>query len=216
MKLNEHPQTKNEELVNSLTHAGGLLLSIIGLIALLYRSTGFDEFWHLTAVSIFGGSLIILYTASTLYHSFHNPKVKLKLRVFDHSAIYVLIAGSYIPFLFVNLKHSGGLVFAVIIGAFALAGIIFKLFFTGKFETLSTSLYVFMAWLFIFFYSSAVENIQTGGLILISLSGFFYLSGLIFYKWHKLPFSHSIWHIFVLMGSIFHYFAVFFYAVPSL
>jgi len=214
MRLNDHPQTKNEELVNSLTHAGGLLLSIIGLIALLYRSVDFAEFWHLAAVSIFGASLIILYTASTLYHSFHNSKVKLKLRIFDHSAIYILIAGSYMPFLFINLKHSGGLIFAIIMGIFALAGIIFKLFFTGRFETLSTALYVFMAWLFIFFYGPAVEHIQTGGLVLIALGGFFYMSGLVFYKWHKLPFSHSIWHIFVLMGSILHYFAVFFYAVP--
>jgi hemolysin III len=214
MKLNDHPQTRNEERVNSITHAGGLLLSIIGLVALLYRSVGFDEFSHLVAVSIFGGSLIVLYTASTLYHSFDKPHVKLKLRVFDHSAIYVLIAGTYMPFLFVNLKHSGGLTFAVIMGLMAAGGIIFKLFFTGRFETLSTALYVFMAWLFIFFYGPAIEHIQTGGLILISVGGFFYMSGLVFYKWHKLPFSHCIWHIFVLLGSISHYFAVFFYANP--
>lgn len=215
MRLSDHPQTKNEELVNSITHGAGLVLSIIGLIALLYRSVEFDEFSHLVAVSIFGGSLIVLYTASTLYHSFHKPHVKLKLRVFDHASIYVLIAGSYMPFLFVNLKHSGGLTFAVIMAAMAIGGIIFKLFFTGRFETFSTSLYVFMAWLFIFFYGPAVEHIQTGGLILISLGGFFYMSGLIFYKWKTLPFSHSIWHLFVLAGSILHYFAVFFYAIPG-
>jgi len=215
MKLNDHPQTKNEERVNTLSHAAGLLLSIIGLVALLYRAAEFDEFSHLVAVSIFGGSLIMLYTASTLYHSFHKPHVKLKLRVFDHAAIYVLIAGTYMPFLFVNLKHSGGLTFAIIMGAMALGGIIFKLFFTGRFETFSTALYVFMAWLFIFFYGPAMEHIQTGGLVLISLGGFFYMSGIIFYKWHKLPFSHGIWHIFVLLGSILHYFAVFFYAVPG-
>jgi hemolysin III len=135
MRLSDHPQTKNEELVNSITHGAGLVLSIVGLIALLYRSVEFDEFSHLVAVSIFGGSLIILYTASTLYHSFHKPHVKLKLRVFDHASIYVLIAGSYMPFLFVNLKHSGGLTFAVIMAAMAIGGIIFKLFFTGRFET---------------------------------------------------------------------------------
>ena len=214
MKLNDHPQTKNEELVNCITHATGLLLSIIGLVALLFRSAGVDEFSHLVAVSIFGGSLIVLYTASTLYHSFHKPSLKLKLRVFDHSSIYILIAGSYMPFLFVNLKHSGGITFAIIMALFAAAGIIFKLFFTGRFETISTWLYVFMAWLFIFFYGPAMEHIQTGGLVLIALGGLFYMSGLVFYKWKTLPFSHSIWHIFVLLGSTFHYFAVFYYAVP--
>jgi hemolysin III len=177
MRLSDYPQTKNEELVNSITHGAGLVLSIVGLIALLYRSVEFDEFFTFGCGKHFRWLAIILYTASTLYHSFHKPHVKLKLRVFDHASIYVLIAGSYMPFLFVNLKHSGGLTFAVIMAAMAIGGIIFKLFFTGRFETLSTSLYVFMAWLFIFFYGPAVEHIQTGGLILISLGGFFLYVG---------------------------------------
>jgi len=211
---NQAPYTFMEEVFNSITHGTGILLSIAALVLLIVFSSIYGTARHVVSCTIFGVSLILLYTASTLYHSFRNPGIKRVLKVFDHSCIYLLIAGTYTPFLLITLRGILGWVMFGVIWFIAAAGVVFKVLFINRFKIVSVITYVLMGWIIIFAIKPLVEALPPGGIFWLVAGGVTYTLGVIFYAWKKLPFSHAIWHLFVLGGSICHFFAVIFHVLP--
>ncbi len=205
---------QKEEKINIITHALGVVLSIVALVLLVVYAAKTGTVWHVVSFSIFGSSLILLYSASTIYHSSKNPKWREKLNIIDHSAIYVLIAGTYTPFCLVTLNGTIGWVIFGISWGIALVGIILKLFFTGKYERASTIAYVLMGWIIIFAIKPLVENLPQNGLIWLLLGGIFYTIGAVLYSFKNLKYNHAIFHVFVLLGSFSHFMAIFFYVLP--
>ncbi len=197
-----------EEIAASVTHGVGAGLSIAGLTLLIVLAAIYGDAWQVVAFSIYGTSLFLLYLASTLYHAIQNPRAKKVFRVLDHTAIYLLIAGTYTPFLLVGMRGAMGWTLLVTIWAMALAGIIWKIFFLGRLEILATIFYVLMGWLAIIGIKEMLVSIPTTGLILLVTGGLVYMLGIIFYAWKKIPYNHAIWHLFVLGGSILHFFAI--------
>lgn len=170
--------------------------------------------WHIVSFSIFGASLLILYTASTIYHSVKTPLLRSRMRVFDHAAIYVLIAGTYTPYTLVTLNGATGWTIFGITWGLALSGIILKLFFTGRYRILSTLMYVFMGWIIIFAIEPLVNNLSADGLFWLVAGGVAYTVGAILYAIKQLKFNHAIFHVFVLLGSFGHFISVYFYVLP--
>ncbi len=203
-----------EEKLNIITHGIGLILSIAALVLLVVYSSIYGTAWHITSFAIFGSSLILLYSASTLYHYTQNPKWRQRLNIFDHSAIYVLIAGTYTPFTLVVLNGWIGWTIFGISWGLALIGIIFKLFFTGKYDRISTIAYVLMGWVIVFAIKPLVDTFPLNGLLWLLAGGIFYTVGAILYSSAKIRYNHAIFHIFVLLGSFSHFMAVFFYVLP--
>jgi len=206
-KLNYHYSHKEERL-NIITHAFGLLLSVIGLPFLILKSLNFNGFWKPTSLIIYGFSLIVLYAASTFYHAAKDPRLRRKLNIFDHAAIYVLIAGTYTPFTILVLEGFLGWIIFGLTWMFALTGIILKLFYTGLFDKLSTALYLLMGWQIMFVINPLIERFSTEGLQLLFAGGVFYTIGAVLYSMKKLPYNHAIFHVFVLLGSVCHFFSV--------
>ena len=204
-----------EELANSVTHGVGVGLSIAGLVILVVLAVQQGDAWHIVSFSIYGTSLVLLYMASTLYHSFQDARIKELLRIFDHVAIYVLIAGTYTPFMLVNLRGPWGWSMFGLIWGLALIGIVFKLFFTGRFERLSLLVYLGMGWLGLVAAKQMWLEVPLGGLLWLGAGGVLYSLGVIFYRWRWFRYHHAIWHLFVLGGSICHYFAVLWYVLPN-
>jgi hemolysin III len=201
--------TLGEEIANSISHGIGTLLSIAGLVVMVVLAVTYGDAWHVVSFSIFGASLILLYLASTLYHSLPMPRVKQILQRIDHSAIFVLIAGTYTPFMLVTLRGAMGWSIFGIVWGLALAGILLKIFFSiSKYEKISVGLYVFMGWLCVVAAKQFLANVPQISLILLVFGGLSYTIGVIFYVWDRLPYNHAVWHLFVLGGSIFHYFSV--------
>ncbi len=200
-----------EELWNVITHGLGLLLSIVGLIVLIIVSSINLSTMHIIAYSIYGVSLVILYAASTAYHMAKKEKIRLRLNVFDHSAIYVLIAGTYTPIALITLHGIVGWSLLAVIWVLAIVGIVLKLFYTGRFDRLSTLIYVFMGWLAVVAIKSLIENMSMPGLIWLLIGGLFYTIGAVFYLRNSLKFNHVIFHIFVLLGSISHFICILFF-----
>ncbi len=191
------------------------MLSIVGLTVLVARAVLYGTAWHVTAVSIFGATLVLMYTASTLYHSIPLPRAKRVLRVIDHSLIYFLIAGTYTPFTLITLKGPWGWSLFGVTWGLAVAGVAFKIFATGKFEKLSLAIYLGMGWCAIAAIQPLLRNLDPGGLALLFAGGITYSGGVAFYAWERLRYHHAIWHLFVLAGSILHFFAVLLYVVPG-
>ncbi|RMD52134.1 MAG: hemolysin III family protein [Candidatus Thermofonsia bacterium] len=214
VKRNELGYTIGEEIANSITHGIGALLSVAALTILVMMAVTYGDVWRIVSAAVYGSSLVILYLASTLYHMIQHPKAKRILRIFDHASIFVLIAGSYTPFLLVNLRGTLGWTFFGIIWGIAVVGIVLKVFFIGKYEGLATAAYIAMGWLVVFAFRQLMANLSTGGIILLIAGGITYTAGVIFYAWRKLPYSHAIWHLFVLGGSACHFFAVLFHVLP--
>ncbi|QBO58817.1 PAQR family membrane homeostasis protein TrhA [Chryseobacterium salivictor] len=209
-----HTYSVLEERFNIWSHFIGLLLSVVAFILLLFRAMDLGSKRALISFSIFGLSMIILYLASTLYHSSKNPKRRFLLNIFDHAAIYVLIAGTYSPFALVSLNgHEGYTLFAVVWGI-ALFGVIFKIFFTGRFTVLSTALYVGMGWLIIFSFDSLLYHLDFRGLVWLLSGGISYTIGAALYSIHRIKFNHAIFHLFVLLGTFCHFMSVYFYVIP--
>lgn len=205
-------QTRREEHLNAATHAIGALLGIAGFILLIiFESKKTD--WSLFSVIVYGLSIIILFTASTLYHSVKSEKRKHYFRIVDHISIYLLIAGTYTPVLLITLAESKGWTLFWVVWGVALFGLVLKIFFTGKFELFSTLLYLVMGWLIVFDFSALLELMPTNGIIFLIVAGLAYTVGIIFYAIQRIPYNHVIWHLFVLAGAIFHYFMVFFYVI---
>lgn len=207
--------TLGEEIAHSVTHGVGALLSVAGLAVLVVLAAVRGNFWHVVSCSIFGATLIVLYTTSTLYHSITHPRAKRVLRMLDHAAIFLLIAGTYTPFTLVNMRGGWGWTLFGVIWGLALLGIAFKLTATSRYRVLSVVLYVAMGWLVLIALKPLVAAVAPPGLALILAGGLAYTFGIIFYAWKDLPYSHAIWHLFVLVGSILHFFAVLLYVIPQ-
>lgn len=204
-----------EEIAHSATHGVGIVLAIVGLCVLVVQAALYGTSLHVTAVAIFGGTLILLYTASTLYHSIPLPRTKRILRVIDHVSIYLLIAGTYTPFTLITLQGTWGWSLFGVVWGLALIGIVFKLFFTGRFEALSLVIYVAMGWCGAVAIKPMMAAMEPAGLWWLLAGGLFYTGGVAFYVFERLPYHHAIWHLFVLAGSVSHYFAVLFYVLPG-
>jgi len=202
--------SKKEEFLNVLSHGFGLVLSLIAFPFLLIKGFAYDGFWKPTSFVIYGLSLILLYAASTFYHAAKNPTIRRKLNIFDHAAIYVLIAGGYPPFCLVALDTSLGWYVFIFVWLFALVGIILKLFFTGKYDKLSTAMYLLMGWQVVFFAKPLANSLSENGLYLLILGGIFYTIGAILYSIKKLLYNHAIFHVFVLLGSLSHFLSIYF------
>lgn len=203
-----------EEIANSITHGVGALFSIVALVLMVIYSAIYGSAVHVFSSTLFGVSLIILYTFSTLYHAITHKKAKLVLEIMDHSAIYFLIAGTYTPFTLITLRDSIGINLFIIIWSMAIIGAVLKVFLVKKFMIISTLIYIFMGWLVIFGFRHITEALSSQGLFWLILGGVLYTVGTIFYMWRKIKFHHMIWHLFVLSGSFAHFFAVFFHVIP--
>ncbi len=205
--------TKAEEIMNAVTHGVGIALSIAGLVILVVFAAIYGDAWKVVASSIYGASMIILYTASTLYHSFSKTKAAYALNMFDHISIYYLIAGSYTPFMLVNLRGAWGWSIFGVVWACAITGTILKIVYGHNFRKISTIIYLAMGWMILIAFYPFVKNVELGGVILLAAGGLAYSFGVIFYKWKTLPFNHAIWHLFVLAGTVLQFFSVLFYVV---
>ncbi len=170
--------------------------------------------WRVVGCSIFGAALILCFTTSTLYHSVQVERIKRLLRTLDHTAIFLLIAGTYTPFLLVNLRGPWGRSLFAVIWGLTFAGIALRLFLKGRLHGLVVSIYVAMGWIVVVAFQPMLERVGTGGLVLLAAGGLAYTAGVVFYKWRRLPYNHAIWHGFVLAGAALHFFAVLFYVIP--
>jgi hemolysin III len=197
-----------EEIFNSLTHGIGTLLSIAGLVILVVYSSIYGNAWHIASCSVFGASLIFLYLNSTLYHSFTNLKTKYFFKKMDHSAIYILIAGTYTPFSLVIIKGMTGWILFGVVWTMAIIGIILKFTCLSKISKISSAIYLMMGWVCIFAMNKIIAVLSTEALVYLVLGGVLYTVGVVFFAWDRLKFNHGIWHLFVLMGSTFHFFAI--------
>jgi hemolysin III len=203
--------TKGEEIANAVTHGVGTLLAISALVLLIVFSAKFGNVWYVVSYTIYGSCLVILYLFSTLYHSIPNDKAKKVLRIFDHASIYLLIAGTYTPFALTILRNHGGwIIFGVVWGA-AIIGITIKVFFTGKFQVVSTIMYVIMGWLIVFYLKTIIVYLPTTGLVLLVVGGIVYTLGSVLFLFDKIAYNHSVWHLFVLGGSTCHFLCILLY-----
>lgn len=209
----EKQYSNTEELLNIVSHGLGFLLAIWATVVLIIKASHTGDPWQIVSVSIFGASMMLLYLASTLYHSAKEPKRRQRLNVFDHASIYVLIAGTYTPFVLVTLRGPWGwTIFGIIWGA-AIAGIIFKLFYTGRFTLASTIAYVVMGLLVLIAIKPLIDNLSSQGLFWLLAGGVSYIIGAVLYLQKKMPFNHAIFHLFVLFGTFSHFWAIYWYVI---
>ncbi|MBI2566460.1 MAG: hemolysin III family protein [Candidatus Schekmanbacteria bacterium] len=203
-----------EELANSITHGVGALLAIAGLGVLVASAALYGTAWHVVSCSVFGSTLVLLYMASTLYHSIPHAGAKPILRLLDHCAIFALIAGTYTPFTLVNLRGPWGWsLFAVIWGLAAL-GIVLRVVSRRDGRGAMIWLYIAMGWAIVVAAKPLAEAVAPGGLALLAAGGVAYTAGTVFFGWKALPYNHAIWHLFVLAGSALHFFAILYYVIP--
>jgi len=201
-------------MAHAITHGVGLLLSVAGLVVLVVLASLHGDAWHIVSCSIFGTTLVLLYAASTFYHATPSPRAKDVLRVLDHAAIFLLIAGTYTPFVLVNLRGAWGWALFGIVWGLAALGVVLEAVARHRVKVLSLVLYLGLGWLVAIAIRPLLDNVATGGVILLVLGGLAYSGGVVFYVWRKLPYHHAVWHVFVLAGSVLHFFAVLFYVIP--
>ncbi len=206
---------RSEEIANRLTHGVGALLGVAGLVLMVVASARHGDAWHVVSTAIFGTTLVLLYTASTAYHSVEGEKLRLLLRKFDHAAIFLLIAGTYTPFVLVTLRGAWGWSLFGVVWGLAVVGVTLKFWFAGRFRVVSTLIYLAMGWLVMVAIKPLMAALSADGMKLLVAGGLCYTGGAVFYLWKRLPYHHAIWHLFVLAGSICHWAAVFFHVVPS-
>jgi hemolysin III len=204
-----------EEKTNIISHAIGIFLSIVALVILVTHANQYGTVWHVVSFSIFGASLVILFTASTFYHIAKKPALRRRLRIVDHASIFILIAGTYTPFTLVTLNGRIGWTIFGISWGLALTGTILKLFFTGEYAVISTLMYIFMGWVIIFAIKPLINALSLEGLLWLFAGGLAYTIGAILYGIKKIKFNHALFHLFVLIGSICHFVSVFMYVLPS-
>jgi hemolysin III len=197
-----------EEIASALTHGVGAMAALAGSAVLITLAAIYGDGWELASAIVFGVALLLLYTASTLYHAIQHPVAKGRLKVFDHCAIYLLIAGTYTPFTLIGLRGPWGWGVFAAIWTLAIAGVVFKLFYTGRFKKLSTAIYVAMGWLVLVAIKPMWASLDAWTLGWLFAGGAFYTLGTIFYHREQLPYSHAIWHLFVLAGSVCHFVSV--------
>ncbi|MDR1026645.1 MAG: hemolysin III family protein [Lactobacillus sp.] len=209
MSKTVRPYTVSEEIWNSVIHGIGAALGIAALVILVMFSSIYGDVWAVVSTAIFGASMIVLYTASTVYHAIPFPEVKKKLKKFDHISIYYLIAGTYTPFLLVNMRGVTGWTIFGIVWGLALLGTFLKLFTQSSGTKIwSIGLYLLMGWMIVFASKTLVTVLPTIGLVFLTLGGIFYTFGIIFYVWKSKKYTHTIWHFCVLVGTIMHFFAI--------
>lgn len=205
-----------EEVANSVTHGLGLLASLVGAVVLVALSVEQGEAWHVVSAAIYGVTLVALYAASTLYHALKGTRARGVLQVLDHCAIYLLIAGTYTPVTLVGLRGGWGWTLFGVAWGLAVAGIGFKILATGRLAMLSTVAYVLMGWLCIVAVKPMFVLLSPGALALLALGGVLYTAGTVFYRSKRIPYSHAVWHLFVVAGSVCHYLAIALYVlVPA-
>ena len=212
----EASYTLGEEIANAVTHGIAALLSVAGLAVLVaFAAARHCSVEVIAAVSVFGASMIFLYTASTLYHSIPNRKAKHVFQILDHSMIYVLIAGSYTPFCLITLKGITGICLCAAVWLIAILGVSLQHLLLKKSDWVNCVLYLVMGWLVIVVLDPLLESLSTGGLWLLVAGGVVYSVGVLFYVWEKLPYSHAIWHVFVFAGTVLQFFSVLLYVIPE-
>lgn len=199
-----------EEIINSITHGIGALLSIAAMVILIMVASRNGDIWHLVSFSIYGSSLILLYLSSTLYHSFTNPKIKSLFARFDHISIFLLIAGTYTPILLTSIRGVWGWSLFGIIWAMAIIGAVIRSIYLHRFRKLMVAVYLVMGWMAVVAAKQIYQSLPATSLIFLVLGGVAYSIGVIFYMWRSLKYAHGIWHIFVLAGSILHFFAIYY------
>ena len=196
------------EKINSLSHGLGVLFGIICMPILILSANKSQPFPGIAGTIIYGSCFILLFTASTLYHGFNQPKIKERLKILDHISIYFLIAGTYTPFILIYVNNSFGISLLTILWGLTAIGLFFKLFFTGRFELISTAIYVLMGWILFAGGKSFFKEMPLSVIVLLATGGGLYSIGVIFYLWKKSPYHHVIWHLFVLAAAICHYVAI--------
>lgn len=203
-----------EEIASSVLHGAGIVFAIAGLAVLVAFAARFGNAWHVVSCSVFGAALVLCFTTSTLYHGIQAPRCKPILRALDHSAIFLLIAGTYTPFTLVSLNGPWGWSLFGAIWSLAVAGIALRLLLNGRMHGLIVAIYIAMGWAVVVAVEPMLRLVPTGGLVLLAAGGVVYTAGVIFYKWRNLPYNHVIWHGFVMAGAAFHFFAVLLYVIP--
>ncbi len=197
-----------EELLNAVTHGIGVALSVAGLAWLVTWASLHGTAWHIVSAAVFGTTLVLLYTSSTLYHSFRDERTKRLWRKLDHAGIFLLIAGTYTPFALVSLRGPWGWSLFGVTWGLAVVGIALKFWFTGRFRGVSTAIYIGMGWIVVIAARPMLAQVPAVGLWLLLAGGLCYTGGTVFYLWKRLPYHHAIWHLWVLAGSVCHFFAV--------
>jgi len=205
--VNEH-YTLGEEIAHSVTHGIGAALSLAALVTLLVLAIVHGTKWHILSFAVYGVSLFAVYLASTLYHGVQKPRLRPILRKVDHACIYLLIAGTYTPFVLISMRSSLGLTLLAVIWAMAVFGIVYKIFFIDRLAVLTTLAYVMMGWMSMFAWREMVANIPPTGLVLLMVGGGLYTVGVIFYAMTKIRYTHAVWHLFILGASACHFVAV--------
>lgn len=208
IQLETHIFSKGEEIANAIIHGIGFLLSIAALVILTVFSSLYGNAWHVVSFVLFGTTMVLLYTSSTLLHSFPAGRAKDVFEILDHSSIYFFIAGTYTPFLFITVNGALAWTLFGVVWGLAIAGTVFKSFYVKKYVGMSTLLYVLMGWLIVFVWGDLMANVPREGIIFLAIGGVLYTVGAIFYVWRAFKYHHAVWHVFVLAGSIMHFFAV--------
>jgi hemolysin III len=209
-----HLETPAEERASGITHGVGVVLSVIALVVLAGTAGLHNDLRRVVTASIYGVTLLLMYTASTCYHCVRSPRAKHAMRIFDHASIYLLIAGTYTPIVLVAMGGRWGWTMFGVIWAIAVAGVILKLFFVDRYEPLSVTLYLAMGWLALIAIKPMLVALPAGAMGWIFGGGIAYTAGVVFFLWDHLPFNHAIWHLFVLAGSVCHFIAVLLYVLP--
>ncbi len=204
-KYKEKAQTIVEEIANSITHGLGFALSVAALTILVVYASREGDPWKITAFAIYGSSMTILYFCSTLYHSLTNSRVKAIFRRLDHAAIYLLIAGTYTPVILISLRTTWVIYLLPVVWAMAIIGVYIKIFYIHRYERLALAYYIVMGWMALIAAKPLFNSIPIESFVWIILGGVAYTSGVVFFAWNRLPFNHTIWHGFVLVGSFSHF-----------
>ena len=214
MKPEPRPYSTGEEIAHSVTHGIGFLFALAATAVMVTVAAWRGDAWHVTSCAIYGATLTLLFAASTLYHALTSPRAKRVLKIMDHSAIYLLIAGTYTPFLLVSLRGPWGWSLFGVIWGLAVAGVGFKIFFAGRFKLLSTLIYIGMGWIVVIAIHPLWHALSLAGLFWLALGGVFYTGGTVFYLIRRIPYHHAIWHGFVMAGSVCHFVGVIFHVIP--
>ncbi|MFD1178096.1 hemolysin III family protein [Paenibacillus puldeungensis] len=212
---NTHTYDRREEIANAITHGIGTLLSVAGLVLLIVFSSLKGSAWHVVSFTIYGVSMLLLYLCSTLVHSFKEGKAKDLFEIFDHSSIYIYIAGTYTPFMLVAVRGPLGWTLFGVVWGIALFGVVFKAYFVKRFLFMSTIFYLIMGWLIVIAWGPLTAAVPYNGIVLLVVGGVLYSLGTVFYVWRGFQYHHAIWHLFVLAGSITHFFAILLYLLPN-
>jgi len=211
----EHPPLCREEIIHSVSHAVGLAASVVGSVVLVMAAWTRGDGRHIVGCSIFGATLVLVYAASTLYHSARDPRTKRIYQRMDHVAIYLLIAGTYTPFALACMQGSGRWVLLLVVWGLAVLGIVLEFVRESETRRTSLALYLVMGWLAVFTLDPLVRSVEPRGVLLLVLGGLTYSVGVVFYAWERMPYNHAVWHGFVLGGSALHFGFVLGFVIPS-